>query len=289
MFGRPSPPPPPPPGSVTEVAFQAVINACADIGLTTEPGWNPFTIAVTILACLVLGMVLSVVSPPLYKTIRRSTLVVDLLVAVWLVILTQYLVPMLLLMPLALVPRIGTTAYRKLTGWYDAVARLAAMAPPYSWCGCSVYMHGYDAFVDMKSRGNAVMLSTHCSRIDWLIGIFMGVSRPSDPNVSRIGFVAEATTALMPVIGWSRVLFGDIFVTRAFHKVHPYDINCHFDCHTIDRSLRNDCHQKATDERHMPMIEPPLEYGSPPGRPAHRAQHRDLPPLWHRAHHLPRA
>ena len=35
---------------------------------------------------------------------------------------------------------------------------------------------------------------------------------------SRVGFVAEVTTALMPIIGWSRYLLGDILLQRAFHK-----------------------------------------------------------------------
>jgi len=35
----------------------------------------------------------------------------------------------------------------------------------------------------------------------------------------RVGFVAEVTTGLMPIVGWSRVLFGDILLQRAFHKV----------------------------------------------------------------------
>ena len=87
---------------------------------------------------------------------------------------------------------------------------------PYSWSGTKVYVENYDAFLRLKQRGNAVFLSTHCSRIDWLIGVYLCAL--DWPDTARVGFVAEATTALMPVIGWSRMLFGDIVITRAFHK-----------------------------------------------------------------------
>ena len=156
--------------------------------------------------------------PSLFRRVRESHLVVVTLLAIWLVTLLQYLVPMILLLPIALVPFIGKTLYRHVTGIYDGIARLSTLVPVFSWCGLQVAVHGYSNFVELKSRGNAVMLSTHCSRVDWLIGLFLG---SVGEHWSRIGFVAEATTALMPIIGWSRLLFGDIFVTRAFHKDGP--------------------------------------------------------------------
>ena len=156
--------------------------------------------------------------PSLLRRVRESHLVVVTLLAIWLVTLMQYLLPMILLLPIALVPFIGKTLYRHVTGIYDGIARLATLVPVYSWVGLQVAVHGYPNFVELKARGNAVMLSTHCSRVDWLIGLLLG---SVGEHWSRIGFVAEATTALMPVIGWSRLLFGDIFVTRAFHKDGP--------------------------------------------------------------------
>ena len=156
--------------------------------------------------------------PSLFRRVRESHLVVVTLLAIWLVTLLQYLVPMILLLPIALVPFIGKTLYRHVTGIYDGIARLSTLVPVFSWCGLQVAVDGYSNFVELKSRGNAVMLSTHCSRVDWLIGLFLG---SVGEHWSRIGFVAEATTALMPIIGWSRLLFGDIFVTRAFHKDGP--------------------------------------------------------------------
>ena len=41
-----------------------------------------------------------------------------------------------------------------------------------------------------------------------------------EPQV-RVGFCAEFTTMLMPIFGWSRGLFGDIFLRRTFHRDGP--------------------------------------------------------------------
>ena len=150
--------------------------------------------------------------------VRKSQIMTVTLLAIWLTLLLQYLIPMVILLPIALIPFVGKTLYRHITGIYDRVARIGTMAPVYSWVGLQVCMHGYSKFVDQKKRGNTVLLSTHCSRVDWLIGLFLG---SVGETWSRIGYVAEATTALMPIIGWSRLLFGDIFVTRAFHKDGP--------------------------------------------------------------------
>lgn len=76
----------------------------------------------------------------------------------------------------------------------------------------------FEFLMDFKERGNGLILSTHCSRVDWLLGVFMGLIGRKQ---SRIGFVAEVTTAFMPIIGWSRALFGDIMLRRAFHRDRP--------------------------------------------------------------------
>ena len=92
------------------------------------------------------------------------------------------------------------------------------MCIPFSWCSSTLHIQNYDGFEQLKGKGNALLLATHCSRIDWLVGEYLGMlgDRPA-----RVNFVAEATIGLMPVIGWTRVLFGDILVTRAFHKDGP--------------------------------------------------------------------
>jgi len=69
-----------------------------------------------------------------------------------------------------------------------------------------------------KEKGNGLLLSTHVSRIDWLLAVYVGMVGRAQ---ARVGFVAEVTTALMPILGWSRYLLGDILLQRAFHKDRP--------------------------------------------------------------------
>ena len=114
--------------------------------------------------------------PPksLLQRVRESPPVVLTLLAIWLLTLLLYLIPMILLLPLALIPFVGKTMYRHATGLCDGVFRLATLAPVYSWSGFRVAVHGYSDFVQLKARGNAILLSTHCSRIDWLVGLYLG-------------------------------------------------------------------------------------------------------------------
>ena len=152
--------------------------------------------------------------------VRESRVVVVLLTSIWLVTVLQYITPLLLLSPVACIPFVGVAVYRTLTSHYDRWFRLGTFAVPISWCGLKVYFErkGHGEFVDLKAVGNALVLSTHCSRIDYMVGAWVTAV---DGVQARIGFVAEATAALMPIQGWWRVLLGDIFVTRAFHHDGP--------------------------------------------------------------------
>lgn len=143
-----------------------------------------------------------------------------LLTACWLTVAVMYFVPFLLLLPLALIPGVGKTMYRRAIGLYDRYGRISIMLIPFSWCMPPLRVRDYDSFRAMKRKGNALLLSTHCSRIDWLIGVYLSCLDEPHEQI-RTGFVAEFTTALMPLLGWSRVLFGDILVRRAFHKDRP--------------------------------------------------------------------
>ena len=153
--------------------------------------------------------------PSLLGRLRTSQPVVAFITSIWLVVVMQYAFPMMLFLPLLCIPWVGKTLFRHVTGTYDKWARLSCMAIPFSWCGFKIWFNDYPCFEKLKANGNALLLSSHCSRVDWLIGMYLGCL---DSHVARVGFVAEATTALMPVIGWSRLLLGDIFVTRAFDK-----------------------------------------------------------------------
>lgn len=152
---------------------------------------------------------------------RRSSVVVIFITSFWLSIVFSYYVPMLLLLPLALVPKVGVKAYRLIIGWYDVYwGRWACLSVPFSHCRTRLFIekNGFDLLDERKGWGDGLMLSTHCSRIDWLFGVYIGMV---PKHQARIGFVAEVTTALMPIIGWSRYLLGDILLQRAFHKDKP--------------------------------------------------------------------
>jgi len=144
----------------------------------------------------------------------RSDLKTLLVTCVWLFVCLQYVAPYFILLPIALIPKFGVGLYRKITTMIDIPGRGALLCIPFSWCGARVHFQGMSALRALRdSGGSGLVLSTHCSRIDWLIGLWMG-----DHLGIRTGFVAEATIALLPLLGWSRFLMGDIFITRAFDK-----------------------------------------------------------------------
>mmetsp|Transcript_7710 Transcript_7710/g.14545 ORF Transcript_7710/g.14545 Transcript_7710/m.14545 type:complete len:446 (-) Transcript_7710:205-1542(-) len=154
-----------------------------------------------------------------WDTFRKSDFVVIFLTSLWLCVVLQYYLPMLMLLPLALIPGVGTHWYRRITGVYDAEwGRFSCLAIPMSWCNTNIVMTDYDFLMKFKANKNSLLLSNHCSRIDWLLAVYVGMAGDEQ---SRVGFVAEVTTALMPVIGWSRYLLGDILLQRAFHKDRP--------------------------------------------------------------------
>ena len=134
--------------------------------------------------------------------------------AVWLAVAFQYFVWQLPLLALLLIPDGGAT-YKRAATIYDAFAQPAVLAVPFSWCGFRVWTASPGELYSVPKTGSAVFMTNHSSRIDWLIGLLVGQTiRP----VVRVGFVAEFTTMLMPVFGWSRGLFGDIFLRRTFHR-----------------------------------------------------------------------
>ena len=130
-----------------------------------------------------------------WKKFRKSNFVVLFITSFWLSIVFSYYVPMLILLPIALIPKFGVNLYRRLLGWYDVYwGRWACLSVPFSHCGARCFFKNYALLDDLKGRGNGLLLSTHGSRIDWLIGVYIGMT---PKNQVRIGFVAEVTTALM--------------------------------------------------------------------------------------------
>mmetsp|Transcript_19036 Transcript_19036/g.24836 ORF Transcript_19036/g.24836 Transcript_19036/m.24836 type:complete len:412 (+) Transcript_19036:85-1320(+) len=126
---------------------------------------------------------------------------------------------MLLFLPISFIPGYGVHWYRQLSGAYDVHwGRHSCLSIPFSWCACRIYINDFEFLMKFKEKGDGLLLSTHCSRVDWLLAVYVGMVGRSQV---RVGFVAEVTTALMPIIGWSRYLLGDILLQRAFHKDRP--------------------------------------------------------------------
>lgn len=134
--------------------------------------------------------------------------------ALWMLIAVQYFSWQLPLVILLVLPDGGRT-YKRASTLFDFLAQPAILALPYSWCGLRVHTSQYSLVMNMAALGNSLVMTNHCSRIDWLVGMLLG--NVLKPRI-RIGFVAEITTMLMPIFGWSRFLFGDIFLRRTFHR-----------------------------------------------------------------------
>ena len=95
---------------------------------------------------------------------------------------------------------------------------------PLVFSGSKVYCNDLALLEEAKSK-NSLLLSNHGSRIDWMVGMFVGFSRRLSVKACeriRVGFVCEALIQFMPIIGWYRKLVcHDIFVWRSFLRDGP--------------------------------------------------------------------
>jgi 1-acyl-sn-glycerol-3-phosphate acyltransferase len=95
---------------------------------------------------------------------------------------------------------------------------------PLVFSGSKVYCNDVSLLEEAKTS-NSLLLSNHGSRIDWMVGMFVGFSRRLSAKASeriRVGFVCEALIQFMPLIGWYRKLVcHDIFVWRSFARDAP--------------------------------------------------------------------
>lgn len=117
---------------------------------------------------------------------------------------------------------------------------------PLVFSGSRVYCNDI-ALLEETKKQNSLLLSNHGSRIDWMIGMFVGFSRRLTTRASeriRVGFVAEALIQFMPLVGWYRKLVcHDIFVWRSFLRDAP----------TIEANI-NDFHD--ANENRMLFLSP---------------------------------
>lgn len=134
------------------------------------------------------------------------------LASLWLLVIVEYFGCLVALLPLRL---LSEGAYLYACAAFDFYAQAAVLCVPFSWCGTDVRAANWAACVRAKERGTSLFMANHGSRVDWLVGLLVGFA--DGPRVG-VRFVAEITTALMPFVGWSRYLLGDVMLRRTFHR-----------------------------------------------------------------------
>ena len=96
------------------------------------------------------------------------------------------------------------------------------LAIPIGFLGIKLHCNVIDLLVDAKASESSLLLANHGSRIDWMVGMFVGFARNlggKTCNCVRVGFVCEAMIQFLPIIGWYRRLVAcDIFVWRSFKQ-----------------------------------------------------------------------
>lgn len=121
------------------------------------------------------------------------------------------------------------------------------LAMPMIFSGTVLYCNNIDLLVEAKASESSLLLSNHGSRIDWMVGMFVGFAKNLGGKTCervRVGFVCEALIQFMPIIGWYRKLVAqDIFVWRSFKQDAP----------TIQRNIQDFI---AAREKRMLFLSP---------------------------------
>jgi hypothetical protein len=116
---------------------------------------------------------------------------------------------------------VNTKAFYKLSSALINWTTPIVYGMPMVLSGTKIHIDNIDVLVTSKSQ-DSLLLANHGSRIDWMVGMFIGHltslgNRPA--NRCRVGFVCEALIQLMPLIGWYRKLVcNDIFVWRSMNR-----------------------------------------------------------------------
>ena len=155
------------------------------------------------------GFILRLRMPFLIQELRTY-----MFTALWLLIVLQFFFGLVLLLPLKLLGPWGKKLYIRLSMLWDGFSQGAILCVPFSWCSFRVYTPSWDVCLDSKKQ-SALIMSNHSSRVDWLVGLYLGYV--TGPRV-HVRFIAEATIALLPIAGWARYLIGDVYLRRTFHR-----------------------------------------------------------------------
>ncbi len=134
--------------------------------------------------------------------------------SLWLLIVLQFFGGLVLLLPLKLLGPWGKKLYIRASMLWDGFSQGAILCVPFSWMSFKVYTCTWDTCVASKMQSSLYM-SNHSSRVDWLVGLYLGYI--TGPRV-HVRFIAEMTIGLMPIAGWARYLLGDILLRRTFHR-----------------------------------------------------------------------
>ena len=132
----------------------------------------------------------------------------------WLLVATQGLIwHLIICVPFMLG---GFTPYRRVCSLYNWLIQPGFLAVPFSWAGNKVWCHAEHWLETLSHPGSTILMCNHSGRIDPLIGALFAMALGK-----RIGYVSEITHIILPVFGWGRVLYEDIFLRRTFHRDRP--------------------------------------------------------------------
>jgi len=129
--------------------------------------------------------------------------------------------PVYILYAIGLLPQ---TLYLKITTAIINFTTPIVFFMPMVCSGTKLYCNDIQLLIECNQT-NSLLLANHGSRIDWMVGMFVGFSRYLANQTCeriRVGFVCEAIISFMPIIGWYRKLVAhDIFVWRSFKQDAP--------------------------------------------------------------------
>jgi 1-acyl-sn-glycerol-3-phosphate acyltransferase len=123
-----------------------------------------------------------------------------------------YLLHIMRILPYALFLRLTTL----LIEWTTPIV----FAMPLVFSGTKVFCNDLDLLVEAKASDSSLLLANHGSRIDWMVGMFVGFTTTLGVKACkrvRVGFVCEALIQFMPIIGWVSVLLSYCI---SYHEQH---------------------------------------------------------------------
>lgn len=120
--------------------------------------------------------------------------------------------------PLYLIRPFSVSAFQWCTTQLIYWTTPIVLAASFSWCGTRVYINDKD-LMERSKMTNLLALANHGSRVDWLIGMYVGYCG----YAIRVGFLCEWLIKYLPLIGWYRNwVCEDLFLVRSFKQDKEY-------------------------------------------------------------------